>query len=143
MILTHTRAGKYLSIFLGLIDLRRKGIHYINCGHVPPLIVRANQDPLQLTEGGMVIGLFENVPYDRGQAKFQSGDVLVMCTDGISEAMDAQHDEYGMERLASCIRQAAHGTAADIVNTVRADVVSFSREGTHIDDKVMIVIKVA
>jgi sigma-B regulation protein RsbU (phosphoserine phosphatase) len=143
MILTGTRGGKYLSIFLGLIDVRRKSIHYINCGHVPPVIVRPNQDAIQLTEGGMVIGLFENVQYDRGNARFQPGDVLILCTDGITESMDAHSEEFGLERLIASVRQAAPHTATEIVSTVGAEVARFSRQGTHIDDKVMIVVKVA
>lgn len=142
MILTDTRGGKYLSLFLGLIDIRRKSVHYINCGHVPPLIVRPS-DVIQLTEGGMVIGLFENVQYQRGQAKLQTGDVLILCTDGITEAMDAQHEEFGLERLVSSVRQAATSSATEIVTAVGTDVARFSRQGTHIDDKVMIVVKVA
>lgn len=141
MILTDTRGQKYLSIFLGLIDLRRKGIHYINCGHVPPVIVRPTNSNLTLMAGGMVIGLFENVRYERGHEKFQAGDVLVLCTDGITESMDAEQQEYGSDRVAQRVREVADRKAQEIVGTVSADVASFSREGTHIDDKVMIVIK--
>jgi phosphoserine phosphatase RsbU/P len=142
MILNDTRGGKYLSIFLGLIDVRHKGIHFINCGHVPPVIVRREYEAVSLTAGGMVIGLFENVQYERGHAKLHSGDVLVLCTDGITESMDARQDEYGNERLVNVIRAASEGTAADIVATVSRDVARYSRQGTHTDDKVMIAIKV-
>jgi sigma-B regulation protein RsbU (phosphoserine phosphatase) len=142
MIWNDTRAQKYMSLFMGLIDLRRKGIHYINCGHVPPVIVRPQQELIPLTEGGMVIGLFEKAVYDRGQAKFQTGDVLVLCTDGITESMDAQNDEFGSERLIQSVRSAADRTASEIVEAVAADVARFSRQGTHIDDKVLIAIKV-
>lgn len=143
MILTDTRQQKYLSIFLGLIDTRRKGIHYINCGHVPPVIVRPNHEPIPLTDGGMVIGLFETAQFERGHVKFQPGDVLILCTDGITEAMDALHEEYGSERLIQSVQDAADRKAEEIVATVGADVTRYSRQGTHIDDKVMIVIKVA
>jgi len=142
-ILVDTRAQKYLSIFLGLIDVRRKGVHYINCGHVPPLIVRPNHDPIALTEGGMVIGLFENAVYRRGHAKLERGDILILCTDGITESMDPQGNEYGCERLVDCVRGAADRRATEIVMAVSADVARFSRLGSHIDDKVMIAIKVA
>jgi sigma-B regulation protein RsbU (phosphoserine phosphatase) len=141
MILNDTRGEKYLSMFLGLIDLRRRTIHYINCGHVPPVIVRPGKDPIQLTEGGMVIGLFENAQFERGHETFQTGDVLVLCTDGITESMDAQYNEYGLEQLIECVRQTAAGKASEIVAAVSADVARFSREGTHLDDKVMIAIK--
>jgi phosphoserine phosphatase RsbU/P len=137
----HTRAEKYLSMFMGLIDIRRKAIHYINCGHVPPAIVRPGSEPIFLTEGGMVVGLFENVPYERGQLKLQTGDVMVLCTDGITEAMDAHHEEYGSERLVKIVGEVADKTAAEIVEHVSTDVARFSRAGTHIDDKVMIAIK--
>ena len=142
MILAGTRGGKYLTMFLGLIDLQRKAIDYINCGHVPPVVVRAESEPVGLTEGGMVVGLFDNVHYDRGQVKFQTGDVLVLCTDGITEAMDAQQEEYGSERLVNCVRSAITQSAAEILTTVNAEVTKFSRMGTHLDDKVMIAVKV-
>lgn len=142
MILTGTRGGKYLSLFLGLIDLGRKAIHYINCGHVPPAIVRPDKAPVQLTEGGLVVGLFEKVQYKRGHVKFEPGDVLVLCTDGITEAMDTQNDEYGLTRLMTCVQEAATLGAPEIVSAVRADVDRFSKGGEHLDDKVMIAIKV-
>jgi sigma-B regulation protein RsbU (phosphoserine phosphatase) len=143
MILNDTRSQKYLSIFMGLIDTRRKGLHYINCGHVPPVIVHSNQEHITLTEGGMVIGLFENAQYKRGHLKLQSGDILVLCTDGITEAMDPHSEEYGEERLVECVQRAAQMKASEIVSEVYADVARYSRHGTHIDDKVMIAIKVA
>jgi sigma-B regulation protein RsbU (phosphoserine phosphatase) len=142
MILNDTRSQKYLSIFMGLIDTRRKGLHYINCGHVPPVIVRPNQENISLTEGGMVIGLFENAQYKRGHLKLQSGDVMVLCTDGITEAMDSHLEEYGEERLVECVQRVAGLKASEIVAEASADVARYSRHGTHIDDKVMIALKV-
>jgi len=142
MILNDSRSQKYLSIFIGLVDTRRKGLHYINCGHVPPVIVRPNQEPICLTEGGMVIGLFENAQYKRGHIRLQSGDVMVLCTDGITEAMDSHLEEYGEERLVECVQRVAQLKASEIVVEVSADVARYSRHGTHIDDKVMIAIKV-
>jgi sigma-B regulation protein RsbU (phosphoserine phosphatase) len=122
--------------------VRRKGLHYINCGHVPPVIIRTGEDPIPLTEGGMVIGLFDTARYQRGHIKLQRGDVLVLCTDGITEAMDTFHEEYGMERVVRTVQSVAEKSATDIVGAVSADVVRFSRHGTHLDDKVMIAIKV-
>ncbi len=142
MILNDTRSQKYLSIFMGLIDVRRKGLHYINCGHVPPVIIRPNHAPIPLTDGGMVIGLFENARYERGHIKLQGGDVLILCTDGITESMDPQHEEYGAERLIHCVQGVGEQKAGEIVSFVATDVARFSRHGTHLDDKVMIVIRV-
>jgi serine phosphatase RsbU (regulator of sigma subunit) len=139
---SQTRSRKSLSLFMGLIDVRSKTIEYVNCGHVPPVIVRPNQEALPLTEGGMLIGLFGNAKYERGQAQLQPHDILIMCTDGITESMDTEGQEYGGERLVACVRQAGSRRAAEIAEVVSKDVDDFSRHGQHVDDKVMMVIKV-
>lgn len=140
-LLINPRSRKYLSLFVGLIDLKRRSLHYINCGHVPPVIVRPENRSVRLTEGGMVIGLFENAEFERGQENLKPGDVLALCTDGITEAMDADDEEYGLERLISAVQRVAAQKASEIVAEVSADVARFSRHGTHLDDKVMIAIK--
>ena len=142
MILHDTRGEKYMTMFIGLIDTRRKAIHYINCGHVPPTIVRPGSEPIELKEGGMVIGLFENVQFDRGHVKFQPGDILLLCTDGITESMDAQNEEFGMERVVTSVSQIPERKAKEIVLKICDDVTEFSKGGTHLDDKVMLAIKV-
>jgi sigma-B regulation protein RsbU (phosphoserine phosphatase) len=142
MILHDTRGEKYMTMFIGLIDTRRKAIHYINCGHVPPTIVRPGSEPIELKEGGMVIGLFENVQFDRGHVKFQPGDILLLCTDGITESMDAQSEEFGMERVVASVSQIPERKAKDIVLKICDDVTEFSKGGTHLDDKVMLAIKI-
>ena len=142
MILEHTRGERYLSMFLGMIDTGRKKIHYINCGHVPPLLIREGADPLALSEGGTVIGLFEDMRYERGQQALQTGDLLLLCTDGITESMNAKEEEYGSDRLVRMARQSRTEEAQQIVDRIGADVGEFSRHGTLHDDKVMMVIKV-
>jgi phosphoserine phosphatase RsbU/P len=142
MILNDTRGEKYMTMFLGLIDVRRKAIHYINCGHVPPVIVRLGQLFIQLTEGGMVIGLFDNAQFERGHVKFQADDILVLCTDGITEAMDTENEEFGLERLVASVSRVPELKAKEIVMKVCDDVTVYSRGGTHIDDKVVLAIKV-
>jgi sigma-B regulation protein RsbU (phosphoserine phosphatase) len=142
MILHDTRGEKYMTMFLGLIDTRRKAIHYINCGHVPPVIVRPGNEPIELTEGGMVIGLFEDAQYERGHVKFQTDDILLVCTDGITEAMDVKSEEFGLERLVQSVSELPKHKAKEIVLKVCDDVNAFSKGGSHFDDKVMLAIKV-
>lgn len=144
MIYNDSKSSKYLSIFLGLVDTRRHGLHYINAGHVPPLLIDgASGKARTLDEGGTVIGLFPRAEYHRGMARLKPGDVLVLCTDGIPEAMDEQEEEYGAERLAACVAANRTRTAQGIVDAVLAEVGQFSRAGTHIDDKVLMVVKCA
>ena len=142
MILEHTRGERYLSIFLGLIHTGRKKIHYINCGHVSPLLIREEAEPLALSEGGTVVGLFEDTHYERGQQSLRAGDLLLLCTDGITESMNAKDEEYGIDRLVKMAQKSRSREAKEIVELIGADVSEFSRQGTLHDDKVMMVIKV-
>ena len=143
MIYNDTKSEKFLSIFLGLVDTRRSGLHYINAGHVPPILISGQTGEYKLLEeGGTVIGLFPRSEYSRGAAALTPGDILVCCTDGILEAMDLQEEEYGNDRLAACVSKHRSKSAQTIVEAVLADVNEFSRGGTHIDDKVLMVMKV-
>ncbi|MCI0354600.1 MAG: SpoIIE family protein phosphatase [Acidobacteria bacterium] len=143
MIYHDTKSKKFLSIFLGLVDTRGRGLHYINAGHVPPILVRAESGAYQqLEEGGLVIGLFPHAEYERGSVRLQPGDVLICCTDGILEAENSRQEEYGHERLAATVAHNRHKSAPAIVDAILAEVKAFSRDGQHVDDKVLMIMKV-
>ena len=81
MIFNDTKSEKYLSCFLGLVDTRRGGLHYINCGHCPPVLVHGEDGKFELLEeGGTVIGLFPTAEYRRGSVRLNPCDVLICCT---------------------------------------------------------------
>ena len=142
MIYLDTKSEKYLSCFLGLVDTKRGGLHYINAGHVPPMLIRADgSGVLQLDEGGTVIGLFPQTEYKRGSVLMKPGDVLVCCTDGILEACNLEEDEYGKERLAECIANNRKKTAQAIIDCVLAEVDTFAASGKYTDDKVLMILK--
>ena len=135
------RAQKYLSMFVGLLDQRHRALHYINAGHVPPAVVRAGGESVYLEEGGMVVGLFPDAAYQRGFVQLFSGDIMVACTDGITEAMDAQREEYGRERLVDAVRRRRQMPAAQIVESILAEVEEYSRNGDHDDDRILLILK--
>ena len=111
---------------------------------MPPILINGQTGEYKLLEeGGMVIGMFPSAEYSRGSAWLKPGDILVCCTDGIVESMDSKDDEFGSERLAASILKNRHRPAQEIVDSVLADVDEFSRDGTHVDDKVLMVVKVS
>jgi len=143
MMYNDTKSRKYLSIFLGLVDTRRNGLHYINAGHVPPILVNGETGEHKLLQdGGTVVGLFPTAEYQRGSARLNAGDILVASTDGITEACDANDEEFGYERVAECVSRNRHKTADQIIEALLAEVKEYSKEGIHIDDKVLMVLKV-
>ena len=143
MLYTYTKAGKHLSVFLGLVDTRKNVLQYVNAGHIPPILVRGKTGEIKLLEeGGTVIGLFPQVDYTRGSVKLEKGDVLVCSTDGILRISDEQKHEYGPKRLADCVRRNRERTSQGIVDSVLAEVSAYSTASMNDDDKVLIVFKV-
>lgn len=144
MIYNDTKSQKYLSIFLGLVDTRRNGLHYINAGHVPPLLIDgATGRHRTLDKGGIVVGLFPTAEYERGSERLNPGDILLCCTDGITEACNAQEEEYGAERMVACAWANRARSAQGIVEAILQEVNAFAARGLFVDDKVLMVLKVS
>lgn len=142
MMLADTRGQKYMTMFLTLLDQPHRTLHYVNAGHVPPAVIRGDGSVEYLREGGMVVGMFPSVKFDRGHVRLEKGDIFVACTDGITEAMNAQDDEFGSPRLVELVARERALPAAEIVKSVLTEVDHFSRGGTHEDDRVILIMKV-
>ena len=142
MILNDTRGQKYLTMFLGLLDQRHSVLHYVNAGHVPPAVIRTDGAIEYLREGGMVVGLFPGQAYERGYTRLKPGDIFVACTDGITEAMDVQSNEYGVQQLTAAVHRERQAPAERMVKAILADVDRFSKGGPHDDDRVILILKV-
>ena len=88
---------KYVTAFLVRMD-PKGGLEYLNCGHVQPVVV-GKGGVRRLTESNVPVGLLEGAGYQKAAAKLESGDRLVLVTDGVTEAEDPDHDFFGDERL--------------------------------------------
>lgn len=141
-LLESTRGEKYLTLFLGLLDLPRRGLHYINAGHLPPLVVGADGATRSLDEGGPVIGLFPGLRYKRGFVRLEPGEVIVACTDGITESSNSSEEQYGAERLAKAVSARRMRSAPEIVDAIFDDVDDFSAGVDRRDDRVVMALKV-
>ncbi len=141
-ILASARSSKFLTLFLGLLYLPTRGLHYINAGHVPPAVVRAEGEPVFLGATGIPIGLFSPSRYQRGFLELKPGDVLLACTDGITEADNAAGDQFESARMVQIAEVHRQRPASEIVDAVFAEVTAFHEGGIHHDDRVMMAIKV-
>jgi sigma-B regulation protein RsbU (phosphoserine phosphatase) len=88
-------------------------------------------------------GAFSDALYRRGRVQLCSGDVFVAYTDGITEAMDAEGEMYGLDRLVKLIRKQCSLPAKQIVDNVLSDVDRFSFQGLNDDDRVVLVLKLS
>jgi len=132
-------ASKFVSLFYGELDVIRNFV-YSNCGHPPPLLYHGGQFR-ELSEGGPVLGPSLGMRYQRGYVTLRPGDVLVLYTDGLSEATDAADAEFGTERIRSIIADCAQRPAAEIVDRLFRAVQQYSGLTTPRDDQTVMVVK--
>jgi sigma-B regulation protein RsbU (phosphoserine phosphatase) len=136
------RHTKYLSMFLGLLEHGGRKLRYVNAGHVPPALIRADGTVEYLELGGMIVGLFPGVEYECGVVELRAGDVLVACTDGITEAMDVAGNEFGKPELAASVAAKRERAPQEILRAVIAEVEKHSKGGMYEDDRILLVMKV-
>ena len=127
--------GMFVTLFYAQIDSETGELTYVNAGHNPPLLYRADRSELvTLTRTGMALGFFDTAGFEQGAARLDSGDFVVLYTDGVTEAMDAQHQEFGEERLRRVILDNRRATAAEMAAALERALADFIGPTTPSDD---------
>src|SRR6266699_2345546 len=138
----NTMEDKFITLFYGLLDVNRKTLQYANAGHNAPVLTREDGVQVRLEQGGLIVGAFEECGYDQGEIDLGPGDRLVMFTDGLSEAVDGNGEEFGEKRLAEaarCNRQ----LSAEALHRCLLDRVTDFCGGEFGDDATVLVIAVS
>ena len=118
----NTAADKFITAFIAILDPESGRLDYVNAGHNPPFLV-AESEITPLAEGGLILGVMPTmIPYDVGTCSLREGEALVTYTDGVSEAMNAQRDEYGDDRLLRLLRKEYGAPADKLFSELQEDV---------------------
>ena len=136
-----TRPHEFVTLFYASLNVREHVITYTNAGHNPPLLLRYGLE-MFLDDGGPPLGLFRDQVYREGQVKLEPSDVLLLFTDGITEATDREGNLFGEERLRRVLRSHRDASAEDILNHIRDAIRTFIRGTPQADDMTMVVVKV-
>jgi phosphoserine phosphatase RsbU/P len=123
------------------LDTAKGVLSYVNAGHNPPLLVRASGEVRELEEGGMVLGMFESVPYDDGAVEMKAGDALVIFSDGVTETFNRQGEEFGVERLVEVVRRGRGLDAPSLEAEILRALDAFAAGSRATDDRTLIVLK--
>ena len=143
VICDNTSASTFITSFAGIADVRDGAYRYVNAGHNPPMHLKANGAVELLEKGGLLLGVMKGMPYEQGTARLEAGDVLALFTDGVTEAMSPDEEEYGEARLEACLKAHREASAQAILDAVYADVRRFTHDPASLsDDLTMIVLKV-
>lgn len=134
---------RFVTLFYADFDLENQVMRYVNAGHDPPLLVRSRSpETSPLDRGGTVVGLLPRVEYETAEVRLQSGDLLVLYTDGLVEIEDSEGYAFSPERLQKVVESHSRETAAKLLETIRRSVVEFAGSETFQDDVTLIVRRV-
>jgi phosphoserine phosphatase RsbU/P len=95
----NTTEAKFITFFYARLDAGARILQYTNAGHNAPILTRTDGTQTRLEEGGVILGAFQEVAYGQGEIELRPGDRLVMFTDGVSEAVNGEGEEFGEERI--------------------------------------------
>lgn len=134
-------AQRYASFFYGMFITRQDKLIFTNAGHNPPVLLRSNGEIETLSGGGIILGFLENETFIQKEISFNSGDILVLYTDGVTEAMNLDDKEFGEEKLISVIKENKDLSPQEIQNVIYNEVKKFAGKRIHNDDITMMVVK--
>jgi sigma-B regulation protein RsbU (phosphoserine phosphatase) len=132
--------NKFVSFFYGVLDNRAHRLTYCNAGHNPPLLVRSDGSVDELHSSGAVLGQFLSWPYGQNDLYFESGDTLLLFTDGVVEACNAQEEAFGEDRLLELTHKLENESAHNIQNAL-SQAISHHCGGPFQDDATLILLQ--
>jgi serine phosphatase RsbU (regulator of sigma subunit) len=137
----NTPNNRFITLFIGELDPLTGRMSYINGGHNPPIVARANGDLTLLDSGGMPLGLMAVADYEMGEFSMSPGDGIIVYSDGVSEATNLADEEFGMERLTDVVAKSIGLSAAGIRDKVESALSSFTQSAPPNDDITLVIAK--
>jgi sigma-B regulation protein RsbU (phosphoserine phosphatase) len=141
-LLEYATADQFVTAFLGVLDPETGTLVYSNAGHNPPIWLRSDRGgQVQLLRNtGLPLGVIEGGAWQSQSVQMAPGDVLVLYTDGITDAESTDGAFYDLSRLVATVGQNAGKTAPEIRDAILADVLGFTRNATQSDDMAVMVL---
>ena len=136
-----TSGDRFISLFYGKLRPTTRSLEYTNAGHNPPLVIRDGRDPIPLDKGGPVLGMLPGSEYESEEITLQTGDVLVLFTDGVVEAQNPAGEEYSVKRLASVVSSHLQQSPGELIEAIHASVIEFRGTSVLADDLTLVVLK--
>src|SRR5271165_4408324 len=134
--------NRFTTFFLGVLDPVTGEMTYCNAGHNPPLLVRANGSVESLETTGLILGILPRSEIAQSTCKLERGDLMVLFSDGVTEASRADADEeFGEERLAATLRECVAEPAQGMIATVIRKLTEFTSGAPPADDITLVVVK--
>ena len=146
LLVHNVRFSTFVTLFLGSFEPATHILTYCNAGHNPPLLLasrtNAGAQTRWLMPTGAAVGITEGTNFQESKVQLQPGDILVLYTDGVTEAMDDKGEEFGRDRLTDVIRKAAALTVKELIQEIRQELAKFTGQQNPSDDMTLVVCRI-
>ncbi|PYS89302.1 MAG: hypothetical protein DMF62_07440 [Acidobacteria bacterium] len=137
----NTPANRFVTLFAAELDPLTGKLRYINAGHNPPLVARSDGSVEQLGSGGLPLGIMGGAQYEAGETQLNNGEVLVVYSDGVTEAVNLKDEEYGIDRLSDVVRRNIAASASGLRDKVESGLSTFTETAPANDDITLVIVK--
>ena len=137
----NTPSNRFVTLFYSELDPRTHQLNYITAGHNSPLLVRASGEVTTLDIGGFPVGITPFADYREGWAELEPGDVLVIYSDGVTESLDEEGEEFGEARLVEIVQKNRGRTAAGLRDRIDEALAKFVGKAKTVDDLTLVIVK--
>jgi sigma-B regulation protein RsbU (phosphoserine phosphatase) len=136
-----TSPDKFVTLFYGILDPDTRTLSYSNAGHEAPFLSRANGEFLRLERGGLILSIIEDFAYEEETVALHNGDVLVVYSDGVSEAMNPDGEQFGEAKIQEVIAANRTRPAVGIIDALIKAVRAHAATAPQADDMTLIVVR--
>jgi sigma-B regulation protein RsbU (phosphoserine phosphatase) len=133
--------NQFVTAFYGILDAANRTLSYSNAGHNPPLLINEKGEPRFIERGGLPLGMFRDTRYYEYFLSLEPGEMLVLYTDGATEALNPAGEEFGRDRLAEVVKADLSLTAREVVASLEREVLKWTDGIGATDDVTFFVIK--
>lgn len=140
LILADAHSDLFVTLFYAILQPWSGDIVYVNAGHMPPLVVRADEGTAEeLRVPGMALGVLPDERFGEYTSHLKPGDALILYTDGVTDALNAEQERFGLDRLKELVRGHRHEPAQELAQTINGAVAAFVGDAVQFDDLTLVV----
>jgi sigma-B regulation protein RsbU (phosphoserine phosphatase) len=136
-------SGYFVTLFYAIVAGNRDTLQYVRAGHDPPLLYRPETDEMLFLKGdGIALGVVNEIKLEAKQIDLESGDILLLFTDGVTEAINPLNEMFGVGRLCALLRKNHRLEAEKIINAIKEEITRYADNRPQFDDITLMVLKV-
>lgn len=136
-----TSPEKFVTLFFAILDLRANILSYANAGHEHPIVLSSSGSVNRLVTGGIMLGMMDDFPFQDDSVQIHPGDIMVIFSDGVTEAMNGEEVQFGDARLRDTIIEHRNEDARTMLESIVSTVKSHAGAAPQMDDITILVVK--